>query len=83
MTGEKKNFWQVRIRYESPKLACQTQNGLRSSSDEAPMSHAVWQVLLHTPGPWESSSLKWGNVHLRKDNAARLERVRPRGDFEW
>jgi hypothetical protein len=36
---------------------------------------------LHTP--WELSSLKCGNVHVRKDNAARLERVRPRGKFEW
>jgi hypothetical protein len=36
---------------------------------------------LHTP--WESSSLKCGNVHMKKGNAGRLERARPRGKFEW
>jgi hypothetical protein len=31
---------------------------------------------LHTPG--KLSSLKWVNVHIRKDNAARPEKARPR-----
>jgi hypothetical protein len=37
--------------------------------------------ILHTPG--KLSSLKCVNVQIRKDNAARLERARPRGKFEW